>query len=75
MENESDNHYYRVHYKSNTISSWEVCHTLEDVHKFLLARAGKLSGVIITIEQEYGWDEQERHELARLKEKYEPNNG
>lgn len=67
-----ENYYYRVHYKSSTGSFSDVLHTLDDVMSWLKDREDRLSGVEVTIEQKYGWDEQERKELARLKAKYEP---
>jgi hypothetical protein len=72
MSADAEDYYYNVHFKSRTVSFWEVCHTLDDVHSFLVDRADCLSGVEVTIQQAYGWDEQERKELARLKAKYEP---
>lgn len=72
MADDMENYYYDVHYSSGTVSFWKVCHTLKDVNQFLADREDRLSGVEITIKQSYGWDEQERKELARLKAKYEP---
>lgn len=72
MSKDMDNYYYNIHRESSLSSSWRVCHTLEDVHQFFLDHEENLSGVTITVEQQYGWDEKERKELARLKKKYEP---
>lgn len=71
---ETENNYYTVHYKSSTVSFTNIFHTLDEVFKDLRDReeSDKLSGAEITICQKYGWDEQERKELARLKAKYEP---
>ncbi len=66
-----ENDFYRVHYKSSTISFWETCRDLDAVHKFLEEREDKLFGVEIRIKMETGWSEIERAELKRLKEKYE----
>lgn len=69
-----DNYYYTEHYKSSTINFTNIFHTLDEVFADLHNReeSDSLSGVEITISQKYGWDEQERKELARLKAKYEP---
>lgn len=68
-----DNYFYRLHYKSSTASFWETFHTRSELYAFLNRYNDKrLSGVELTIIQDYGWDEQERKELARLKAKYEP---
>lgn len=37
-----------------------------------MSKSERFYGTEITINQKYGWDEQERKELARLKKKYEP---
>lgn len=68
-----DNIFYKVHYSSTTISFWETCRDLQAVLAFLKEREDRLFGVEITIRQKIGWDEVERAELNRLKEKYEPN--
>lgn len=72
MSNDSENYFYRIHYKSRTASFWHVVHTIQDVTNWLESREADLSGVEITLLREYGWDEQERKELERLKKKYEP---
>lgn len=69
-----DNYYYTEHYRSSTVSFTNIFHTLNEVFADLRYReeSDKLDDVEITIRQKYGWDEQERKELARLKAKYEP---
>lgn len=71
----SEDDFYRVYYKSSTISFSEVCRDLDEVHKFLEAREDKLFGVEIRVKQQGGWKEIELAELARLKAKYEPKEG
>lgn len=66
-----ENSYYRVYWKSSTVSFGESLRDLDAVHKWLSAREDRLYGVEIRIEQRSGWDEVERAELARLKAKYE----
>lgn len=73
MSEDLENYYYWIHYKSSTMSFSDVLHTLPEVNEWLREREDRLSGVEITIKQEYGWDEKEREELARLKAKYEPD--
>lgn len=66
-------YYYSIHWKRGLDGFWtmSVCHTLEDIHQFIVNREEELSGAIVIIERHYGWDEQEHKELARLKKKYE----
>lgn len=73
-ESMSKNNYYTIHCSSNTGSFTNVYHTLEEAFRYLKDRenADNLSGTEITVSQQYGWDDQERKELKRLKEKYEP---
>ena len=72
MADES-NYYYHIHSKSTDGSSWHIVHTIEDLSEFFRSREGCGGyGIEYTVTRPYGWDEEERKELARLKAKYEP---
>lgn len=66
-----ENDFYRVYYKSSTVSFSEALRDLDAVHTFLQEREDRLYGVEIRIEMKSGWDEIERATLKRLKAKYE----
>lgn len=73
MNDEKDDYYYQVQYKSPTGSSWSTAHTFDDLIALLLMYSEELpSNAELKIIRQYGWDEVERKELERLKKKYEP---
>lgn len=68
---DKDNYYYQVQYKSNLGSSWHTAHTFDDLVTLLHDWEELRTNAELKIIRNFGWDEVERKEYLRLKQKYE----
>lgn len=70
-QGDSLEYYYMIQSKRPNSSMWHTVHTFDDLVEFLRERQELDYGHELTIVRKHGWDEVERKEYLRLKEKYE----